>query len=464
MCPNLYVGPVCIILEDMNGKRTLNLSDSISIVSGSMIGCGIFIVSADIARQVQSGLLMMLVWIVAAIVTMCGALSFAELASNIEEEGGQYIYLKKIYNDGVAFLYGWTTFLVIQTGTIAAVCTAFSKFIGLLIPFISTNNCFLHYGAFHISTQKIFTVLIVVLLTFINSKGLKYGVIIQNLFTITKILSLIGIVGLGLFFGCHFEILHQNLTMPINLQHSTINAIAVASVGALFASITWNNITFVSGEIKEAEKTIPKALFIGTAIVLGLYFLINSIYVSAMPLHFIQNAPEDIVAAQLMSSIFGDAGKTIIAVIIMISAFGCANGMILAGSRVYYKMAKDKAFFRGLAAIDRQSRVPHNSLWIQCLWVCLLVLWGNYTQLLDYVIYTTLIFYWITTVGIFIYRKKVGIENLKYRINSFIPLLFLVITGYIIVCLTIYKPSYTLPGLLITLAGLPVFYLRQRGK
>lgn len=438
--------------------------DSISIVAGSMIGCGIFIVSADIARQVQSGLLMMLVWILAAVVTMCGALSFAELAANIKEEGGQYIYLKNIYNDTIAFLFGWTTFLVIQTGIIAAVCTAFSKFIGLLIPAISANNYLFHIGAFHISTQKIFTVLVVILLTFINSRGLKHGVITQNLFTVTKVLSMIGIVGLGLIFGCDLHTLHMNLSMPVHWSADTINVIGAASVGALFASITWNNITFVSSDIKDSDKTIPKALFIGTLIVLALYFLINSIYVSTMPLHLIQNAQEDIVAAELMSVIFGPLGRTIAAVIIMISALGSANGIILAGSRVYYKMAKDKAFFRPLAAIDRNTRVPHNSLWIQCLWVSILVLWGNYTQLLDYVIYTTLIFYWITTFGIFILRKKIGQAGYGFRINSLIPIIYLLITGYIVICLTLFKPMYTLPGLLITLAGLPVYYFWQNRR
>ena len=445
-------------------KHKLSLSDSISIVAGSMIGCGIFIVSADIARQVQSGLLMMLVWIIAAIVTMCGALSFAELASNIKEEGGQYIYLKTIYNDMTAFLFGWTTFLVIQTGIIAAVCTAFAKFIGLLLPVISANNYLVHFGALHISTQKVFTVLVVIFLTFINSRGLKHGVITQNIFTVTKVLSIIGIVGLGLLFGCNLHTLNLNLTMPIHWNFDTINTIGAASVGALFASITWNNITFVSGEIKDAEKTIPKALFIGSLLVLGLYFLINSIYVGTLTLNLIQNAQEDIVAAQLMGVIFGHWGKTIAAVIIMISALGSANGIILAGSRVYYKMAKDRAFFRPLAAIDRNTRVPHNSLWIQCLWVSILVLWGNYTQLLDYVIYTTLIFYWITTFGIFISRKKIQQSEYAFKVNTLIPVVYLLITGYIIICLSIYKPTYTIPGLLITLTGIPAYSIWQKKK
>jgi len=231
-------------------KEKLNLHDSISIVAGSMIGSGIFIVSADISRQVQSGFLMMLVWLVAATVTLCGSMSFAELASNIIDDGGQFAYLKKIFNDKLAFLFGWTTFLVIQTGTIAAVCTAFSKFIGLLVPYISINHYIFQCGMFNISTQKIFTLIVVLLLTYINSRGLKYGVITQNLFTITKILSLVAIVILGLFFGCHWNTLMQNFSVPFNIGVDTFNIIATATVGALFASITWNHITFMSKEVE----------------------------------------------------------------------------------------------------------------------------------------------------------------------------------------------------------------------
>src|SRR5574344_240984 len=445
-------------------KRTLSLPDSISIVAGSMIGCGIFIVSADIARQVQSGLLLLFVWILAAIVTLCGSVSFAELAANITDEGGQYIYLKKIFNEKIAFLYGWTTFLVIQTGTIAAVCTAFSKFTGILIPFISSNNYLLTIGNYHLSTQQFFTVLVVVILSYINSRGLQYGVITQNIFTIAKILSLIAIVGLGLFVGCNYHVFLQNMTMPISLNIHTINITAAAIVGALFSSITWNNITFVAGEIKEPEKNIPRALLYGTCLVLGFYFLINCIYVGTLPLKLIQTSPQDIVGAQLMGFMFGPIGKTITAGIIMISAFGCANGMILAGARVYYKMAKDRAFFRPLAKINRKTTVPEVSLWIQCLWICILVLWVNYSELLDYVIYASLIFYLITTAGVFIYRKKIGIENLKFKVPDIFPLIFIILSAYIIICLTIYKPLYTLPGLLITLAGLPVFDVWQSKK
>ncbi len=443
-------------------KRTLSLWDAISVVSGSMIGCGIFIVSADIARQVQSGFLLILVWILAGFITMCGALSFAELAANITEEGGQYIYLKRIYSEKIAFLYGWTTFLVIQTGTIAAVCVAFSKFLGILVPFISAHNYLFHIGFLKLSTQQVCALFTVTFLTYLNSRGIKHGVITQNLFTVTKVLSIIGIILAGLFFGFNIHTLHLNAMIPEHFDFSYINIIFTAVVGAVFASITWNNITFIAGEIKNPSVNIPRALAYGTGLVILLYLLINTIYLGVLPVDLIQNAPEDIVGAQLMSYIFGAIGKDVMALIIMISAFGCANGMILAGSRVYYKMAKDRAFFRPLAVINRKTKVPVNSLWAQCGWISLLILWGNYTQLLDFVIYASLIFYLITTAGLFIYRKKCDMSRFKFRINNFFPVAFLACAGYVIVCLTIFKPMYTVPGLLITLAGIPVFHFWRR--
>lgn len=445
-------------------KRTLSLTDSISVVSGSMIGCGIFIVSADIARQVQSGFMLILVWLLAGFVTLCGALSFAELAANITDEGGQYVYLKKIFNEKIAFLYGWTTFLVIQTGTLAAVCVAFAKFLGLLVPFVSANVLIINCCGINLSTQKLCAILTVVFLSYLNSRGIKYGVITQNLFTLTKVLSIIGIILAGLFFGFHWQTIIANSYIPHTFSLGSVKTLFTAVVGALFASITWNNITFIAGEIKDPSKNIPKALAYGTGLVVLLYLLINTIYLGVLPLDAIQNAPEDIVGARVMAQIFGTVGKDIAAVIIMISAFGCANGMILAGSRVYYKMAKDRAFFRPLAVINRKTKVPVNSLWAQCFWICILILWGNYTQLLDFVIYASLIFYIITTAGIFIYRKRKKNSQLIYRINDFFPICFLVLASIIIICLTLYKPFYTLPGLLITLAGIPVFHIWKRHK
>ncbi len=443
-------------------KRTLSLTDSISVVSGSMIGCGIFIVSADIARQVQSGFLLILVWVLAGFITLCGALSFAELAANITEEGGQYVYLKKIFNEKLAFLYGWTTFLVIQTGTIAAVCVAFAKFLGILIPQVSANVYLINFACIKLSTQQVVALIAVIFLSYLNSKGIKHGVITQNLFTATKILSIVAIILAGLFFGFNWQTIQTNAMMPIDFSFSTMNVVSTAIVGAMFASITWNNITFIAGEIKGASINIPKALAYGTGLVVLLYLLINTIYLGVLPLEAIQNAPEDIVGAQMMSTIFGTVGKDITALIIMISAFGCANGMILAGSRVYYKMAKDRAFFRPLALINRKTKVPVNSLWAQCIWICLLILWGNYLQLLDFVIYASLIFYVITTAGIFIYRKNCPESEQHFRISNLFPISFIVLATYVIICLSIYKPLYTIPGLLITLAGIPVFHWWKR--
>lgn len=445
-----------------NLKRTISLPDAVSIVAGSMIGCGIFIVSADISRQVNSGLLLILIWILAGFITLCGGLSLCELAGNISEEGGQYVYLKKIFGEKVAFLYGWTLFLVIQTGTIAAVCVAFSKFFGILAPLVSASNILFAIGDWHFTTQKLFAILTVVFLSFINSRGIKYGVLTQNIFTITKVLSLAGIVVIGLLFGFKFEIIKTNLLMPINMTFQTLNAVSVAIVGALFGSITWNNITFVAGEVKNPKQNIPKALVYGVTLVVSLYLLMNFIYIGVLPLDALKTAPEDIVAARTISEIFGSIGKLAIAVIIMISAFGCANGMILTGSRVYYKMAKDKAFFRPLALINRKTKVPVNSLWAQCIWICALIFWGNYTQLLDFVIYASLIFYILVTAGVFVYRKK--FPEKKYRIHSFFPITFLILATYIIICLTIYKPMYTVPGLLITIAGIPVFHIWKKNK
>ena len=443
-------------------KRTLSLPDAISIVAGSMIGCGIFIVSSDIARQVNSGLLLILIWCIAGFITLCGGLSLCELAANITDEGGQYVYLKKIFNEQIAFLYGWTLFLVIQTGTIAAVCVAFAKFFGIIAPVISSNNILFNIGVFNFSTQQLFSILTVIFLSYINSRGIKYGVITQNIFTVTKVLSLAALVIAGLIFGFNFQILYNNLTMPFEFGFSTVNTIAVAIVGALFASITWNNITFIAGEVKNPKKSIPRALIYGVILVVSLYLLINMIYIGVLPLEEIKNAPQDIVAARTVQEIFGTIGKDIIAVIIMISAFGCANGMILTGSRVYYKMAKDRAFFRPLAAINRKTKVPVNSLWAQCIWICILILWGNYSELLDFVIYASLIFYIIVTAGVFVYRKKYPQNAVSSRINNFFPVIFLILATYIVICLSIYKPLYTIPGLIITIAGIPVFYFWKR--
>ncbi len=446
-------------------KRTLSLPDSISMVAGSMIGCGIFLVSADISRQVQSAPLLLLVWALAGFVSFCGAIAYGELAANITDEGGQYMYLKKIYNDKIAFLFGWTLFLVIQAGTIAAISIAVAKFIGLLVPSISALNILFSVGPIHFSTQQLFAVITILTLTYINSRGIEYGIITQNIFTVTKLLSIAAIILCGLFFGLNWQVIQANFAPSAFAFHwGDIAKVSTATVGALFASISWNNITFIAGEIKEPEKNVKKALAYGVGMVVLLYLLVNVIYIVSTPLSAIQSAPDDIVAAVSMSAIFGEIGKKVIAVIIMISAFGCANGMVMAGARVYYKMAKDRLFFRSLAVINRKTKVPVNSLWFQCAWIAALILWGNYTQLLDFVIFASLIFYIITMVGIFVYRKKFPESNKALRINSFFAITFIVISTYIVGCLAVYKPMTTLPGLAITIAGLPVYFLWKRAK
>lgn len=458
-------------------KRTLSLQDSISMVAGNMIGCGIFLVSAETARLVKSAWLLLVVWIVAGLVSLVGALAYGELAANITDEGGQYMYLKKIYNDITAFSYGWTLFFVIQTGSIAAICLAFAKFSGVLVPMvtkflaikdpvISSTHYVLSLGAYHLSTVQIIAVVVCMIITYINSRGVEYGVFMQNLFTVTKILSLIAIIVCGIFFGLNWPVIHANFPKGCTAFHwSDIKLVASATVGALFAAITWNNLTFIAGEIKEPEKNIPKAMVYGVGLVVILYLMINAVYVYTIPLDSIAHAHEDIVAQAVMGSMFGKIGEVVIAVIIMISAFGCANGMILTGSRVYYKMAKDRLFFRSLAVINRKTKVPVNSLWMQSAWVCCLILFcGNYSRMLEFVIYINLIFFAITTLGVFIYRKKFPDEPKVLRVNNFFPIAFILSTSYIVVCLTVARPQYTLPGLLITLAGLPVYYFWNKTK
>ena len=448
-------------------KRTLSLKDSISIVAGSMIGSGIFIVSSHIARISDSAILLISVWILAGFITLLGALSYGELSSTIPHEGGQYIYLEKIFSRKVAFLYGWTLFLVIQTGTLAAVNIAMAKFLGLIFPFIDSTHKIITIGNYSLSNQQIFAILMVLFITFINSKGVKAGIITQNIFTITKVLSIIAIIVCGIFFGFNIDTLFSNFSPAnnhIELNFNTFKLISMSIVGALFASITWNNITFVTSKIKNPKKNIKKALFIGTMLVILLYFLLNMIYLSTLPLDLIKTSPEDIVVAQMMQNIFGEKALLIIALIIAISAFGCANGMILTGSRVYYKMAKERVFFRSLAYINRKTKVPENSLWLQCFWVCVLILWGNYTQLLDYVIYSSLIFYTITIFGIFKMRKLYSDKKDVYKVANFVPVTFVILSSIIIISLTIFKPTYTVPGLLITFAGIPVYSLWKKHK
>lgn len=448
-------------------KRTLNLKDSVSVVVGSMVGCGIFIVSADIARQVQSATFLLLVWLIAGLFSFAGAVAYSEPVLNIKEDGGQYIFLKKMYNDLVAFIYGWTFLIVIQTATIAAVCIAVGKFLGILFPFVSSQNYIINSPFFQVSTQQLVALLICVVLTYINSRGIKYGVITQNIFTITKILSIVGIIIFGLFLGCNYDVISSNFQHIFSISDLTfgnLEVIATASVGAIFAMVTWNNITFISAEVKDPYKNIPLALVWGVIIVTVLYLLINLLYVFSIPLEQIQNAPEDIVAVVLMQKITGAVGKLIIALIIMISACGSANGLIMTGARVYYQMAKDKLLFRRLAVINKKTKVPVNSLLLQCFWVSAFILFcGNYSQLLDYVIYAALIFYVLTVIGIFVYRFKYKKEDL-HKVNSIFGIFFIIVGLFIIYSLSMYKTLHSMHTFLLISTGVPVYYAWRKMK
>lgn len=448
-------------------KRTLNLKDSISVVVGSMIGCGIFIVSADIARQVESASFLLLVWIIAGLFSLSGAIAYAEPVLNIKEDGGQYIFLKKMFNNLVAFLYGWSLLIVIQTATIAAVCIAVGKFLGILFPFVSSSSYIFDSGLFKLSSQQVTALAICIILTYINSRGIKYGVITQNIFTLTKVLSILGIIVFGIFLGCNYETISVNFSHILSfsdITYSNMEIIATATVGAIFAMVTWNNITFISAEVKEPDKNIPLALFWGVVAVVVLYLLINLLYVFSIPIEQIKTAPEDILAVVLMQKITGAAGKIIIALIIMISACGSANGLIMTGARVYYQMAKDRLLFRNLAIINRKTRVPVNSLWLQCIWSCAFILFcGNYSELLDYVIYAALIFYVLTVIGIFVYRFRYK-ELVKNKVNSLFGIFFIITGMFIIYSLSIHKFENSIKTFILIASGIPIYLLWQKLK
>lgn len=446
-------------------KRTLNLKDSISVVVGSMVGCGIFIVSADIARMVNNAWFLILVWIIAGLFSLSGAIAYAEPVLNIKEDGGQYIFLKKMFNDLTAFLYGWSLLLVIQTATIAAVCIAVGKFLGILIPFISSDNFLINFISFKVSTQQLCAFLVCIVLTYINSRGIKYGVLTQNIFTVTKVLSIVGIIVFGIFFGCNYDVISANFVNTLSFSDfniANIEIISAATVGAIFAMVTWNNITFISAEVKEPEKNIPLALLWGVIIVMVLYLLINFLYVFSIPIEQIKTAPEDIVAVVLMQNITGALGEIIIALIIMISACGSANGLIMTGARVYYQMAKDNLLFSKLAKVDDKTKTPVNSLVLQCLWASVFIIFcGNYSELLDYVIYAALIFYVLTAIGIFVYRIK-NKETIKNKINSIYAIFFITVGSYILYALTVHKFANSMKTLLIIATGVPIYYVWQK--
>lgn len=452
-------------------EKKLKLWDAVMIVMGSMIGSGIFIVSADIMRNLGSGYWMVVVWLITAILTVAGALSYGELSAIFPKAGGQYTYITEIFGKKMGFLYGWGMFTVIQTGTIAAVAVAFGKFTAYLIPSLNDAAPIFQSGEFKITWIQILAIVVILFLTFVNTKGVQFGKILQNVFTSSKIIALLGLIILGFIlvnqsnwssnmsFGWNaFQNLKQTEWKSIS-GATILGGIAAAMVGSVFSSVAWENVTFISGEIENPKKNVVKAMILGTSAVMILYLLVNFVYLNALDRDSIAFAANDRVAVSAAEKMFGNAGTIIIAVLVMISTFGCVNGIVLAGARVFQTMAKDGLFLKS-AIENNKNGVPAKSLWMQGIWASLLCLSGQYGDLLDMISFVIVLFYMITVFGVIYLRiKKPELERgYKTFLYPFTPILYLLIgTGFCIL-LFIYKPQYTWPGLGLILLGLPVYF------
>jgi len=488
--------------------RAIGLFDGTMIVVGSMIGSGIFIVAADISRQTGSAGGLLLTWILTGLLTISAALSYGELAALFPHAGGQYVYLREAYSPLWGFLYGWTLFLVIQTGTIAAVAVGFARYVGVLVPSISPNVWIVHpialgsKYAISLSVQQLVGVLMIVFLTFINTLGVRLGKLIQIIFTSAKTLSLLGLIFLGIFVGRNAGAITENFNhlwsirnaQPIepgaNFLRSFVPTITaaggafgllvaygVAQVGSLFSADAWNNIGFTAAEVKNPKRDVALSMAFGTIIVITLYCLANLAYLCTLPLVQIQTAPDDRVASAALNAIFGPTGAMIMAVAIIISTFGCNNGLILAGARVSYAMAKDGLFFRSTGTLNSRG-VPGTALVYQGIWIAVLILlrtrhvdaagavtYGNlYSDLLDYVVFSVLIFYVLTIAGIFVLRAKRPTAERPYRAFGypFVPSLYIVAALAIMFVLLLYRTQTAWPGLVIVLLGVPVYLVWSR--
>jgi len=466
-------------------KPTLGLLDATMIVAGSMIGSGIFIVSADISRNVGSAGWLIVVWLITGFMTLTAALSYGELSAMFPKAGGQYVYLKESYNPLTGFLYGWSFFAVIQTGTIAAVGVAFCKFAGYFFPSLELveANILFSIGSLHIYTAQIVSILMIMLLTYINTKGVQGGKMIQTTFTVTKLLSLFGLIIFG-FIMLKPEVWSANWTNAWQMQKlvhngaavafdttiiipllgaAAVGAIAASMVGSIFSSDAWNNVTFIAGEIKNPQKNIGLSLLLGTLIVTIIYVSTNLMYLGVLPLNDIAFAKADRVAVAASNVIFGNIGTYVIAAMIMISTFGCNNGLILAGARVYYTMAQDGLFFKKAGVLNKNA-VPEWALWAQCVVASLLCLSGKYGDLLDMVSFIVVIFYVLTIAGIFILRKNRPDMERPYKAIGYpiLPAIYILLGISFCVLLIIYKPEFTWPGLIITLIGIPLYFIAVR--
>jgi APA family basic amino acid/polyamine antiporter len=462
--------------EEGSFKRELGLFDGTMLVVGSMIGSGIFIVSADMTQNVGSAGWLLLIWVATAIITMIAAVSYGELSAMFPKAGGQYVYLKESYNKLIAFLYGWSFFAVIQTGTIAAVGVAFSKFAAYLYEPLSDQNVLYEIGSFKLNAAQLVSIVTIVILTFINSRGVKNGKILQTFLTIIKILSLFGLIIFGLTIAAKAGIWNANWSNVWNATKfdagtnswvdisgaTLLSGIVAAMVGSLFSSDAWNGVTFIAGEIKNPQRNVGLSLFFGTLIVSVIYILANVMYVAVMPMSEIAAAPSGRVAVEAAKHIFGGNGAIIIAVMIMISTFACNNGLIMAGARVYYTMAKDGLFFQKAGHLNKFN-VPAWALWAQGVWASLLCLTGRYGDLLDFVIIIVLIFYILTIIGIFILRKKLPNAERPYKAFGYpiLPFLYIIAATAISVGLLLTKTNTCGWGVVIALIGIPVYYLTK---
>ena len=473
-------------------KRELGLLNATSLVAGSMIGSGIFIVTAAMARDVGSAAWLLVIWLVTGLLTMSAALSYGELAGMMPNAGGQFVYIQRAYGKLMSFLYGWTVFTVIQTGVIAAVAVAFANYSAVFFPFLE-NKLFAIGESYAFSNKQILAMLSIVLLTYINTKGVQSGKTLQLFFTIAKLFALFALIVLGLYVGLQTDVLSNNFTNMWDASKTVLNsdgtvtvtklagiallgAMGATIINSLFSSDAWNNVTFIAGEIKDPKKNIPRSLFLGTLIVTIIYILANIAYLALLPMNGspvaesvrnngIMFAAQDRVGAAAANVIMGNIGVFVMAGLIMVSTFGCNSGLILSGGRLFYAMSKDGLFFKKASELNKNN-VPEKALWLQCIWACVLCISGKYGDLLTYSTFASLLFYILTIYGIFILRKKEPGAERPYKAFGYpiIPAVYILVTSLICVTLLIYDTKSTGLGLLIVGLGIPVFYFMNKDK
>jgi APA family basic amino acid/polyamine antiporter len=476
-------------LKTPSDKKGLGLLDATLIVSGSMIGSGIFIVSAGMARGVGSSGWLLLAWLLAGLITLFGALSYGELAGMMPKAGGQYVYIQKAFGKLTGFVYGWTVFTVIQTGVIAAVAVAFAKYTGQIFPYWNENHVFLQIGSFSVSWAQVLAIGLIFFLTAINTMGIEEGKWLQRLFTLSKMLAILGLVTAAFVIGGEHNYWNENIANPfkaLSFSKTTqiwenlgsialVAAFGTAMVGSLFSSDAWNNVTFIAGEIRNPERNIPRSLFLGTLLVTLLYLLANIAYLTVLPMQGqpgaegvaagISHAPFERVGTLAAQTIFGEPGLLLMAILIMVSTFGCNNGMILAGARLFSTMASDGLFFKAAGKLNKNG-VPANALWAQAIWASILCLSGSYGDLLNYCTFASLLFYMVTVAGLLRLRKTAPDMQRPYKVVGYpvVPLLYLLLAGFVAVSLMVFEWKNSGVGLGIVALGIPVYYLIRSGK